>query len=187
MALQLLYDYYIKLLTLELRLEKMFQTIFTCTHVRENRLEKAMQDITMTLTTVGRPTLRNPHDGWRWWTSAKLQSPWWCPYYMVKYFGKQILASVASRYTSLAPLSNSFDNMCIIALSVAGLATYWCIESPLISTPTLVVMCINLSKYKSSSSQICAFVFSLLGVPIHGIACACTTTSMLLNTRAWEA
>jgi len=63
MALQLLYDYYIKLLTLELRLEKMFQTIFTCTHVRENRLEKAMQDITMTLTTVGRPTLRNPHDG----------------------------------------------------------------------------------------------------------------------------
>ena len=63
MALHLLYGCYIQLLTLELPLDKMLHTICTCTHVRQNRLEKVMQDITMTRTTVGRPTLRHHHDG----------------------------------------------------------------------------------------------------------------------------
>ena len=48
MTLQLLYDCYIQLLTLELPLDKMLHTICTCTHVRQNRLEQAVQDITMT-------------------------------------------------------------------------------------------------------------------------------------------
>jgi len=34
MTLQLLYDCYIQLLTLELPLDKMLHTIYTCTHVR---------------------------------------------------------------------------------------------------------------------------------------------------------
>jgi len=48
MTLQLLYDCYIQLLTLELPLDNMLDTICTCTHVRKNRLEIAMQNITMT-------------------------------------------------------------------------------------------------------------------------------------------
>ena len=56
-ALPLLYDCYIQLSTLELPLEKMLHTISTCTHVRQNRLEQAMKDITMTRKTAGRPTL----------------------------------------------------------------------------------------------------------------------------------
>lgn len=50
MTLQLLYDYYIQLSTLELPLDKMLRTIYTCTHVRLNRLEQAMQDINKTRT-----------------------------------------------------------------------------------------------------------------------------------------
>jgi len=56
-TLQLLYDYYIKLLTLELPLDKILHTFFTCTHVRQNRLEQAMQDVTMTQKTMGIPDL----------------------------------------------------------------------------------------------------------------------------------
>ena len=48
MTLQLLYDFYIQLLTLEIPLDKMLHKICTCTHVRKNRIEQAMQDITMT-------------------------------------------------------------------------------------------------------------------------------------------
>ena len=53
MTLHLLYDYYIQLSTLELPLDKTLYAIYTCTHVRQNRLEQAMQDI----------TLLHPHDG----------------------------------------------------------------------------------------------------------------------------
>jgi len=56
-TLHLLYDYYIQLLTLELPLDKKLHTISRCTHVRKNRLEQAMQDITMTRKTVGGPAL----------------------------------------------------------------------------------------------------------------------------------
>ena len=74
MTLHLLYDYCIQLLTLELPLDNTSHTICTCTHVRQNRLEQAMQDITMIETNVGRPTLRHYDDG-RWWrTDAKLGS-----------------------------------------------------------------------------------------------------------------
>jgi len=52
MTLQLLYDCYIQLSTLELPLDKMLHTICTCTHVRQNRLEQAMQAITNTQTVV---------------------------------------------------------------------------------------------------------------------------------------
>ena len=63
MTLHLLYDYYIQLSTLELTLDKTLHTICTCTHVRQNRLEQAMQDINMTWTTMRRPTLRHAHGG----------------------------------------------------------------------------------------------------------------------------
>ena len=53
MTLQLLYDCYIQLSTHELSLDKMLPTICTCIHVRQNRLDQAMQDITMTWTTAG--------------------------------------------------------------------------------------------------------------------------------------
>ena len=59
-TLHLMYDYYIQLSILELTLDKTLHTICTCTHVRQNRLE---QGITITRTTVGRPTLRHPHGG----------------------------------------------------------------------------------------------------------------------------
>lgn len=78
MTLHLLYDCYIQLSTLELPLDKTLHKICTYTHVRQNKLEQAMQYIIMTQTTMGRPTLRHPHDG-RWWrTDAMLGSPWWC-------------------------------------------------------------------------------------------------------------
>ena len=48
MTLHLLYDCYIQLSTLELTLEKTLHTICTCTHVRQNRLEHAIQEISMT-------------------------------------------------------------------------------------------------------------------------------------------
>ena len=48
MTLHLLYHCYIQLLTLELPLDKTLHTIYTCTNVRQNRLEQAMQYITMT-------------------------------------------------------------------------------------------------------------------------------------------
>ena len=38
--------------------------------MRQNRLEQAMQDINETQTTMGRPTLRHPHDDRRWRTDA---------------------------------------------------------------------------------------------------------------------
>ena len=78
MTLQLIYDYYIQLSTLELPLDNMSHTICTCTHVRQNRHEKAMQDITMTQKTVGRLALRHPHGGRQWQTDAMLHSPQWC-------------------------------------------------------------------------------------------------------------
>ena len=62
MTLQLFYDCYIQLFTLELPLDKTLHTICTYTHVRQNILEKAMQDITMNYKTVGRLALRHPHD-----------------------------------------------------------------------------------------------------------------------------
>ena len=57
MNLHLLYECYIQLSTPELPLDKTVHTIYTCTHVRKNRLEQAMQDITMTQTTAGIPAL----------------------------------------------------------------------------------------------------------------------------------
>lgn len=39
MNLQLLYDCYIQLLTLEIPLDKTLYTIFTFTHMRQNRIE----------------------------------------------------------------------------------------------------------------------------------------------------
>jgi len=72
MTLQLLYDCYIQLSTLELPLEKMLHTICTCTHVIQNRLEKSMQDITNTQTIMVRPTLRHIFDDRRWRIDAKL-------------------------------------------------------------------------------------------------------------------
>ena len=57
MTLQLLYDCYIQLSTLELPLDKMLHMICTYTHVIQNRLEQAMQDITNTRTVLVRPTL----------------------------------------------------------------------------------------------------------------------------------
>jgi len=59
----LLYDCYIQLSTLELPLDKTLHTMCTCTNVRQNRLEQAMQEITMTRKNVGIPALRHPHDG----------------------------------------------------------------------------------------------------------------------------
>lgn len=79
MTLHLLYHCYIQLSTLELPLEKTLHTICTHNHVGQNRLEQAMKDITITQTTVGRPTLQNPHGVWWWWTNSKLGSSWWCP------------------------------------------------------------------------------------------------------------
>ena len=57
MTLQLLYDCYIQLSTLELPLDKTLHTMCTCTHVKQNMFEQAMQDITMTQTVVVRPIL----------------------------------------------------------------------------------------------------------------------------------
>lgn len=62
-TLHLLYDCYIQLLTLEIPLDKTLHKICTCTHVRQNRLEQAMQEITMIETTLGRPALRHLHGG----------------------------------------------------------------------------------------------------------------------------
>jgi len=78
MTLHLLYDCYIQLSTLELPLDKTLHKICTCTHVRQNRLEQAMQYITMTWKIVGIPTLWHPHDGRRWQTNAKLGIPRCC-------------------------------------------------------------------------------------------------------------
>ena len=63
MTLHLLYGCYIQLSTLELTLDKTLYTIYKCTHVRQNRLEKAMHDIIMARKTMRRPTLRNPLGG----------------------------------------------------------------------------------------------------------------------------
>lgn len=98
-----------------------------------------------------------------------------------------ILASIAIGYTARAPLSNSFDSMRIMVFSAVGPTTYLCMVSALIDKFGLVAMRISSLKYESSSSQTCAFVFAWVRVPIDGIACARTTTSILLNTRAWEA
>jgi len=62
MTLHLLYDCYIQLSTLELPLDKTLHTICSCTHVRQNRLEKAMQHITNSWTVVVIPTLQHPCD-----------------------------------------------------------------------------------------------------------------------------
>lgn len=100
-------------------------------------------------------------------------------------FWNMTLASIAFGYTVRAPLSNSFVRMRIIVINEVGPTTYLCVMSALMGKSGLVAMRINSSKYKSSSSQTCAFVFAWVRVPIDGIACARTTTSILLNTRAW--
>ena len=73
----LLYECYIQLSTFGLPFYKMLLTIYTCTNVRQNRLEQAMQAITNTQKVVVRPTLWHPCDDWRWRTNAKLGCPWW--------------------------------------------------------------------------------------------------------------
>lgn len=50
----------------------------------------------------------------------------------------------------------------------------------------LVTMCINSSKYMSSSSQIWFFVFASVSVPINMIKCVNTMTSMLLKTFTYD-
>ena len=49
MTLHLLYDCYIQLLTLELPLDKTLHTIYTCTHVRRNRLEQGAVTVNIPL------------------------------------------------------------------------------------------------------------------------------------------
>lgn len=93
----------------------------------------------------------------------------------------------SSGYIARAPLSNFFVSMWIIVFNAAGPATYLCIMFALMGKSGLVAMRINLSKYESSSSRTYAFVLAWVRVPIDGIACVHTTTSILLNTRAWEA
>ena len=63
MTLQLLYDCYIQLSTRIPSLYNMLHKICTCTHVRQKRLDQAMQEIIKTRTTLGRPTLQHPRDG----------------------------------------------------------------------------------------------------------------------------
>ena len=108
-------------------------------------------------------------------------------YSKVTSFWKQTLASIASGYTAQAPLSNSSDSMRIIVFSAAETTTYLCMMSALIGKFGLVEMRINLSKYESSTSRTCAYVIIWVRVPIDGITCVCTTTSILLNTHALEA
>ena len=77
-TLQLLYDCYIHLSTLELQIYKMLHPICTCTHVRKNRLGQAMQGITNTQTIFVRPTIWHPCDDQWWKTDAKFGRSWWC-------------------------------------------------------------------------------------------------------------
>jgi len=95
-------------------------------------------------------------------------------------------ASVASKYTDLAPLSNTFDNMCIIVLNAYRPKKYWFIVFVLISKSVSVAVRINLSKYMSRSSRTWFFVYSSLRVPMDGTSCMSTMTSMLLNTHACD-
>lgn len=102
-------------------------------------------------------------------------------------FWKHTVASMASRFTVMEHVSNSFWSMRSIVLTLKRPSMYLCMLCAFNSKSYLVASHLSYSKYSSISSQTWFLGLALVREPTDEIWCFLTNTSKLLYNRTYDA